>query len=209
MKIPHCTVVVWLGIFVLTFKLSRGRSLCFKGKTQGGGTTNEIYKEGMVMENNGTKLASVFAVADYFIANACPGEGITYLKLQKLCAYAQAYCLALHNGRRLFDAPLVARANGPVAKELDERYSSDNKSQLSTDIKPGEESRSVFDHEQLFILETVNDYYGRFAARPLRDMSHIDFPGDFDGPESIIPDEEIVAKFARHEVIKTIQADFR
>jgi len=33
-------------------------------------------------------MPTIFDVADFFIANADPDEGITNLKLQKLCGYA-------------------------------------------------------------------------------------------------------------------------
>ena len=148
--------------------------------------------------------ASAFDVADYFIANADQDEGITNLKLQKLCSYAQAFFLALH-GRRLFESPLEAWPHGPVIKKLYNLYRIHGKDKLSTDVQPGKESRRPFTPEQLFVLETVNDYYGRYAASPLRNMSHNDFPGDFDGPKAIIPDEEIAARFAGNKVIKTIR----
>jgi len=69
----------------------------------------------MISEN--TEFSSVFDVADYFIANADPDEGITNLKLQKLCSYAQAFFLALH-GHRFFASALEAWPHGPVIKGL-------------------------------------------------------------------------------------------
>ncbi len=155
-----------------------------------------------------TNIADIFDVADYFIANADPDEGITNLKLQKLCGYAQAFYLALH-GQRLFDASLEAWPHGPVVRRLYDRYASDGKKPLSTAVLPGEESRRPFTYEQLFILETVNSYYGRYSAWALRNMSHGDFPGDFDGPKkAIIPDDEVSAKFAQNDVVKTILEAF-
>jgi uncharacterized phage-associated protein len=73
------------------------------------------------MTNNNAEFPSIFDVADYFIANADPDEGITNLKLQKLCGYAQAYHLALH-GRRLFDSALEAWPHGLVIKKLYNLY---------------------------------------------------------------------------------------
>lgn len=152
-------------------------------------------------------FADIFDVADYFIANADPDEGITNLKLQKLCGYAQAFYLALHD-RRLFDASLEAWEHGPVVRKLYNCYRAYGKNQLSTAVQPGEESRRPFTHEQLFVMETVNNYYGRYAAWSLREKSHIDFPGNFEGPKAIIPDEEIAAKFADNEVVKAIVEGF-
>lgn len=150
-----------------------------------------------------TNIADIFDVADYFIANADPDEGITNLKLQKLCGYAQAYYLALH-GRRLFNASLEAWPHGPVVRRLYDRYASYGKNQLSTAVQPGEESRRPFTDEQKFIMETVNQYYGRYSAWTLRNMSHDDFPGDFDGPKAVIPDDEISTKFAQNDTVKAI-----
>jgi uncharacterized phage-associated protein len=151
---------------------------------------------------------SVFDVADYFIANSDPDEGLTNLKLQKLCGYAQAYNLVLH-GQRLFKEPLEAWPHGPVVRELYDFYRSYGKNPLSTAIQPGEESRQLFTPEQLFILETVNGYYGRFAAWTLRNMSHVDFPGQFDDPRRPpISDKAMKARFADHKIIKKIQAAF-
>jgi uncharacterized phage-associated protein len=151
---------------------------------------------------------SVFDVADYAIAHADPDEGLTNLKLQKLCGYAQAYYLVLQ-GRRLFKESLEAWPHGPVVRELYDFYRSYGKNPLSTAIQPGEESRQPFTPEQLFILETVNGYYGRFAAWALRNMSHFDFPGEFDNPRRPrISDQDIKSRFAGHKIIQKIQAAF-
>jgi len=168
---------------------------------------NNPRKGGADMTAADVEITSAHDVADYFIANADPDEGITNLKLQKLCSYAQAYFLALH-GRRLFDASLEAWPHGPVIKKLYNLYRIHGKDKLSTDVQPGKESRRPFTPEQLFVLETVNDYYGRYAASPLRNMSHNDFPGDFDGPKAVIPDADIAAKFKENKVVKALLESF-
>lgn len=150
----------------------------------------------------------ILDVADYFIANADPDDGISHLKLQKLCAYAQAYQLAL-NGRRLFDAPLEAWTHGPVVRELYKAYRTSGKELLSTAVQPGVESRRPFSYEQLFVLETVNGYYGGYTASHLRNMSHEDFPGNFNGPQEVIEDSDIIEKFAENKVIVAIKEAFQ
>jgi hypothetical protein len=49
-------------------------------------------------------MPTCFDAADFFIANAEPNEGITHLKLQEMCAYAQAFSLILLR-RRLMTPP--------------------------------------------------------------------------------------------------------
>jgi len=148
-------------------------------------------------------MATCFDVADFFIANADPDEGITNLKLQKMCAYAQAFSLVLI-GRRLFNSALKAWPHGPVVSALHRRYSAYGKNALSCAVL-AEDSRVPFSNEELFILETVNSYYGRYAAWVLRDMSHNDFPGDFNSPaRPVIPDDEVISSFSGNKVVKAI-----
>lgn len=153
-------------------------------------------------------VANVFDVANYFIANVDPDDFITHLKLQKLCAYAQAYQLAL-NGRRLFDAPLEAWTHGPVVRELYKAYQKYGNQPLSTTVQSGVESRRPFSDEQLFVLEMVNDYYGSYTASGLRNMSHEDFPGNFNGPQEAIADSVITEKFAENKIVKAIKEAFK
>lgn len=150
-------------------------------------------------------MASLDAVTDYFLANADPDEGICNLKLQKLCAYATAFSLALR-GKPLFDLPLYAWPHGPVVPKLYRQYKNYGKMPISTDVHP-KESRLPFNDEELYLLETVDNYYGRFAAWTLRNMAHGDFPGDFGNPaRPIIPNEQIRASFLENKVVKAIQS---
>jgi uncharacterized phage-associated protein len=148
-------------------------------------------------------MPTCFDVADYFIANADPDEGISNMKLQKLCAYAQAFSLVLLN-RKLFEGGLESWAHGPVSRELYEAYRSCGKDSIETIISPAE-SRFPFTEEDLFILETVNNYYGRYAAWTLRNMSHNDFPGDFGPYRQIMSDSDIVDKFNGNIIINKIR----
>jgi uncharacterized phage-associated protein len=149
-------------------------------------------------------MPTCFDVADFFLANADPDEGITNLKSQKMCAYAQAFSLVLI-GKRLYNSDLKAWPHGPVVGVLDRQYSAYGKNAISSAVL-AEESRTPFSDEELFVLETVNGYYGRYAAWVLRDMSHNDFPGDFDNPKRpVIPDEEIRSRFSGNKVVKTLR----
>ena len=156
-----------------------------------------------------TDTVDIYKVADYFIANADPDEGINSLKLQKLCCYAQAFSLALDK-QRLFDATLEASTNGPVVKELFELHPPDGIKRLTAPVQRGQESFQPFTDKQLFVLGTVNEYYGCYATRMLRDLSIGDFPGDFGGSkETTIPDGTIMAKFSEHEAIINIEKAYR
>lgn len=148
-------------------------------------------------------MATIEAVSDYFLANCDPDEGLSNLKLQKLCAYAHAFSLALCDVP-LFDAPLHAWPHGPVIPQLYHQYRAYGKMPISSDVRPSE-SRLPFTDEELYVLETVNNYYGRYAAWTLRDMAHNDFPGDFDNPNRpLIPNDRIKANFLENKVVKTI-----
>lgn len=145
----------------------------------------------------------IFAVADFFLANADPDDAITHIKLQKLCAYAQAFSLAL-NGKPLFDDALEAWLHGPVVPRLYETYRVNGRSPITT-ATTAEESRLPFDDEELYILETVNSYYGAYAAHRLRNMSHDDFPGEFGKSRQIISNEAVRLQFERNRVILAIR----
>ncbi len=145
----------------------------------------------------------IFAVADFFLANADPDDSITHIKLQELCAYAQAFSLALI-GKPLFDDGLEAWPHGPVVPRLYEAYRVNGRSPITTTIT-AEESRLPFDDEELYILETVNSYYGAYAAHRLRNMSHDDFPGEFGPMKPIISNEAMRLRFNQNKAILAIR----
>ena len=152
-------------------------------------------------------MPTCFDVADFFLANADPDDAITHMALQKMCAYAQAFSLVLLE-RRLFDDSLEAWQHGLVIRALYRQYCSSGRDALSTVVR-ADEARAPFSDEELFVLETVNSYYGRYAARVLRNMSHSDFPGDFGPAKAEIPDSAIAAKFSENKIIKNIRAAYQ
>ncbi|MBQ7585979.1 MAG: DUF4065 domain-containing protein [Desulfovibrionaceae bacterium] len=143
-------------------------------------------------------------VADFFLANADPDDLITHLKLQKLCAYAKAFSLAILD-QPLFNEPLEAWMHGPVVRRIYEEYRANGKNPITTTTS-ADESRQGFDETELYVLETVNSYYGAYAAPRLRNMSHDDFPGDFEShSKNVIPDDEIRARFLQNKVVLAIK----
>ena len=151
-------------------------------------------------------MATIFDVADFFLANADREDHVTHLKLQKLCAYAQAFSLALRK-KPLFSEPLEAWSHGPVVSRLYDVYKASGRNTINTDVTI-EDTRALFDYEELYILETVNSYYGGYAPHRLRDMSHIDFPGVF-GSKDTIQNDDIAVSFKNHKVIRAILEGFK
>lgn len=146
----------------------------------------------------------IFAVADFFLANADPDDPVTHLKLQKLCAYAQAFSLALLD-KPLFGDALEAWQHGPVIRRLYMKYKDHENLPIATKTI-GVDSRRLFDDEELYVLETVNSYYGAYAPHRLRAMSHDDFPRDFNAiTKQIIPVADISSRFRDHKVINAIR----
>ena len=146
----------------------------------------------------------LFAVADFFLANADPDDTITHLKLQKLCAYAQAFSLALRD-KPLFDDDLEAWPHGPVVRRMYEAYRANGRAPITTETT-ADDSRAPFDDEELYILETVNSYYGGYAPHRLRNMSHGDFPGDFrSAARPVISCDAIRRAFEQHKAIRAIR----
>jgi len=152
-------------------------------------------------------MPTCYDVADFFLANADPDDAITHMALQKLCAYAQAFSLVLLE-RRLFDDNLEAWQHGPVIRALYRQYCSSGRDALSTVVR-ADEARAPFSDEELFILETVGGYYGRYSAAVLRHMSHSDFPGVFSTAKDVIPDAAIAAKFNENAIIQKIRAAYQ
>ncbi|MDR1857025.1 MAG: hypothetical protein LBR22_07705 [Desulfovibrio sp.] len=76
-------------------------------------------------------MPTVQDVADFFLANADEDDPITHMKLQKLCAYAWAFPLALQN-KWIFNGNLVAWTHSPANCELYDTYKSLRHMPLST-----------------------------------------------------------------------------
>ncbi|MBO4334247.1 MAG: DUF4065 domain-containing protein [Desulfovibrio sp.] len=144
-------------------------------------------------------MATVFNVSDYFLAELTPENDITNLKLQKLCAYAQAMSLALL-GESLFVEDLEAWTHGPVIPSLYRRYEQFGRRPLPSSGLSEAYARKFFEDKQKFVLELAKSYYGQFSAWELRQRSHRDFPGNF-GSKEVISKEAIKKAFASDPLI--------
>jgi uncharacterized phage-associated protein len=111
-------------------------------------------------------------VADFFLANRDDEDGLTHLKLQKLCYYAQAFHLALF-GSRLFNERIVAWEHGPVVRSVWDRFA------YRRGVLPrpdGEEDEQPLPREMETFLDRIYREYGQFSAWRLRLMTHEERP---------------------------------
>ena len=147
-------------------------------------------------------MSTSLDAARYFIAAADADEGISHLKLQKLCAYAQGMSLAWL-GRPLFNEELEAWPHGPVEPELYQRYKKFGPNPVEGGNMDVAHAREAFDDYHKLVLESVNEYYGRFSAWHLRELSHIDFPAKF-GSGLVICKEAMQRAFENNVLVKKL-----
>jgi uncharacterized phage-associated protein len=119
-------------------------------------------------------MASVFDVADYFLAKTDPelGDIMTNLKIQKLAYYAQGFSVVIL-GRPLFDESIEAWEHGPVCPVLYRKYKG-NKAMAIYPKKDIKEAGKPFTAKQRKLLDDIYKTYGCFAAWSLRDITHQD-----------------------------------
>lgn len=113
-------------------------------------------------------MATAFDVAYYLLHldTQHDGEGLSNLKLQKLCYYAQGFHLAIFN-TPLFHEEIEAWAHGPVVPEIYHRF----KMYGSASIHPDAYPISLTAQECRLIAE-VYDVFGQYSAWKLRSMTH-------------------------------------
>ena len=116
-------------------------------------------------------MPSALDVAQFFLASN-PPSSITKLKLQMLCAYAQAISLAYLDAP-LFDEELEAWDLGPVVASIDAAY----QSYANLPIPQAEPNLAAFSMQQRLVLAGVNDEYAsNFDSWELCVKAHEDFP---------------------------------
>ncbi|MDR1855884.1 MAG: hypothetical protein LBR22_01805 [Desulfovibrio sp.] len=124
------------------------------------------------------ECADVQDVADFFLSDRPDGVPLSNLRLQRLCAYAQAFSLGLR-GRRLFGESLEDFGRGSVVRKLWERYGG-----LSSKgpLKPADVGLPKpilrFAPDERLVLYFVNAHYGVFPLERLRRNMLRDFPKD-------------------------------
>lgn len=114
-------------------------------------------------------------VSEYFLKMNNPefGDGLSNLKVQKLVYYAQGFHLALTNGQKLFQEPILAWEHGPVVESLYYQYREHGSNEIP---QPESVDINLFTQEQIEILNEVFEVYGQFSAWKLRNMTHSESP---------------------------------
>ena len=152
----------------------------------------------------------LFAIAEYFLNKLDPeaGESITPLKLQKLVFYAQAWSFGFHRSS-LLEEDFQAWVHGPVIPSLYIHFKEFGSANIP---KVYSFDPSVFNTEELYILDIVWSVYGKYDAKYLERLTHIEDPwiGARNGLDktaictNVIPKEEIEKYYStvqkKHEI---------
>ena len=113
-------------------------------------------------------MSTAFDVAYYMLAldSHKDGEGLTNLKLQKLCYYSQGFYLAIYD-QPIFDEDIQAWAHGPVIPEIYHRFKVFGSSVINPDPYTINLSADKFS-----LIEEVYEVFGQYSAWKLRNMTH-------------------------------------
>ena len=113
-------------------------------------------------------MATIYDVADWFLSR----ESMTPKKLQKLCYYFKAWCLALYGEDLLPDSDFEAWVHGPVNPKLYRKY----KSYYWQEIPRRKDNSEKFSERELEILTSVWLSYGDMTGNALEAQTHAEQP---------------------------------
>jgi len=143
---------------------------------------------------------SAVTIAQWFVnraiqdVEACGGEYMTHLKLQKMLYYAQGTHGAMRD-KKLFEEDIINWAHGPVVEEVYQEYKK---------YKDGGIDKKtvglIFDVETNAILKEVYHVFGRYSAWGLREMTHSEEPWKKTSRNELIP-YEVIAEYFKREII--------
>lgn len=147
--------------------------------------------------------ATALDVADYFLT-INKRHDLGHVKLEKLCAYAQAHSLGVQ-GRGLFDEDLLACGKGPVIRSVYERHEIEKERRLKPVEKTREEAREPFTPVECLIIEVCYNVYAPIPVGMLVDKAHREFPcpGEW-GDRQVIPADAIRRRFADNPITQML-----
>lgn len=121
-------------------------------------------------------IAEITDVADWFLLK----QSMSNKKIQKLCYYAQAWCLAKLGYSIAKNAEFEAWVHGPVSMVLYKRFKGFGWKKLKIvdediDMVKARLSK-VFNDEQKDILDSVWETYGEYGADELEALTHQEKP---------------------------------
>ena len=144
-------------------------------------------------------MASALDVAQFFLASN-PPNSITNLKLQKLCAYAQAVCVA-YLGKELFSDSIEMWDLGPVVPNVYHAY----KKYDSQCIPQAKLNLSAFTMQQRLVLAGINGKYCEpYDAWGLCEQSHREFPG-LRGSNQVLTFKDLQEAFQNNDLVKQLR----
>lgn len=104
------------------------------------------------------------------LANSIPEDSIDNLKVNKLCYYAQGWCLAKF-GYSLFSDTVEAWEYGPVINPVYHAYKIYGKSPIEAPTYHVDESQ--FTSDEITLLTDVYTTYGKYSSRELINKTHM------------------------------------
>lgn len=110
-------------------------------------------------------MYDIYQVADEFLNM----DSMTPKKLQKLCYYAQGWCLGISN-EKLFKEDLEAWIHGPVSPLLYDKY------KIYGYLNIPQNSKASDDKELRGIVEQIYRIYGHLSGDQLEQMTHSEEP---------------------------------
>jgi uncharacterized phage-associated protein len=117
-------------------------------------------------------MTTINDVADFFLQKAQEsGSLVTNLKLQKLCYYAQAWHLALHEDHPLFEEEFEAWVHGPVCRDLYNRFRSYQWRPILEEVRARPLEATVTNHLQMIV-----ENFFPCDAYELERMTHEELP---------------------------------
>lgn len=97
-------------------------------------------------------------------------------KIQKLCYYAEAWCLVLYDQSIAKDAEFHACVHGPVNLTLYRKFKSYNRYELDDPKKTSDRLKKILCPQQLHVLESVWETYGQYGFDELEQLVHRETP---------------------------------
>jgi len=139
-------------------------------------------------------MFQAITIANAFIAFSDPEKGdiISNLKVQKLLYYAQGIYLAVYN-EPLFEEDIIKWQYGPVVPTV---YSSLKR--YGSEAIPVDDAFdfSVFNKNQMDVLQEINMVFGQFSAIRLMNMTHQEPPYNNTLLRGVITHQELIKYFS-------------
>ena len=121
---------------------------------------------------------------------------VSNLKLQKLCYYAQGFCLA-ERGSPLFAERLERWQHGPVVRGLYHAFKQYDHNPIP---RPASIRMSTYPEAALELMDRVYAEYGRYDAWALRNMTHREAPWAESPPSGVISKPRLRKYFKTKEL---------